>query len=249
MSETKNLWISFSVVGALTLIAGAYLFWSDHQNQKLLAESRVAREEWTRGVKSLIPVSLCPTYGYFMNCFDLNLSECRKRAIDVSHRCVDTAALEMPEHIQLPADGRRHGLRIAQCVDRSLEFQLRDRKKSEGSCSDPMTFGRAHPPPTVTKAEFMISMEAEIPASVCDAQSFFRLCYLVTDEDCMKETTGAVDQCLMHLDQFIPGAMQDQTDTAFFGARVGGCVGQKLDQVFAAQKMGRCQEPSAPSGN
>lgn len=99
---------------------------------------------------------------------------------------------------------------------------------------------------TVSKAEWIDSMTAILPASFCKPGMYFRECYDVTENECLETSMRATKTCLMkHRDEIPDPLVQPQEGTEW-GTKVGSCAGSVYDVSLIQRRSSneKCEDPS-----
>ncbi len=103
-----------------------------------LAQDSVSREAWSNHMEAALPDYLCQEDSYFVQCFELDLAQCRHSLGELTRRCLDRFADDIPDPIRPAEDGAIIGQMVGSCAGTQFDYEHRALKIDNPQCNDPM---------------------------------------------------------------------------------------------------------------
>lgn len=96
----------------------------------------------------------------------------------------------------------------------------------------------------VSKQRWINYMKTALPADFCKEEKYFRQCFEVSKQDCLKLATQTTQTCLDQTSPTMPQTLNLPQDGARFGRTVGSCAGTKYEQTFLSKRIDnpRCND-------
>lgn len=98
---------------------------------------QVSAKAWIDHMKAMMPAEVCQEGMYFMACFNVTAQQCNEAMSEHTDACVEQYRAQIPETLQLPADGTRWGQVLGSCAGGRFEMQLLKEKVQSAKCNDP----------------------------------------------------------------------------------------------------------------
>lgn len=89
---------------------------------------------------------------------------------------------------------------------------------------------------TISKAQFVEGIKAGLTEELCLDKSYFRKCFTLTKEDCLKEAKGDVDSCVSATESTMPAQFKQPADGQTWGEKIGKCAGAKFEINWTKKK-------------
>ncbi len=98
----------------------------------------------------------------------------------------------------------------------------------------------------VPKAKFVEAIKTGIPKAFCGEKAYFRKCFKVTEDQCLKEAARDTKTCLTSIDSEIPKELHQPADGKAWGTKIGTCAGTNYETTLAKSKISNadCNNPS-----
>lgn len=100
----------------------------------------------------------------------------------------------------------------------------------------------------VTRSQFIEAMRTSLPNAFCREDQYFRKCFNVTEDDCIREGLRATKTCLLSMESQIPQKLKQPEDGRTWGEKIGQCAGTAYESSLGADKKKLetkdCKDPS-----
>lgn len=89
----------------------------------------------------------------------------------------------------------------------------------------------------VSKEQFVEAMKTALPNAFCAEHQYFRKCFKVSEDDCIKEAMRATKTCLISMNEDLPPKLKQPDDGRKWGAKVGTCAGTGYETSLIKKKV------------
>jgi len=96
----------------------------------------INKDQWIGDVLTDFPEKFCGSEQYFCQCYDVDQGKCKDIVIAACKGCLDKYKDSIPNILTQPADGRKWGQVISECVGSAYDAALKDKKKKNEKCDN-----------------------------------------------------------------------------------------------------------------
>jgi hypothetical protein len=90
----------------------------------------------------------------------------------------------------------------------------------------------------ITKAQFLDAMKTGLANAFCADKTYFRKCFNVSEDECIKEALRSTKVCAASLESQIPEKLHQPDDGRKWGAEIGKCTGRTYELGLVKKKSG-----------
>jgi hypothetical protein len=97
----------------------------------------------------------------------------------------------------------------------------------------------------ITKAQFTEHMKTALPNVFCAENQYFRKCFKVSEDECIKEAVRATKVCIASMESDMPAKLQQPKDGESWGTKLGTCAGSNYEVSLNKKKIDSkdCNDP------
>jgi hypothetical protein len=98
----------------------------------------------------------------------------------------------------------------------------------------------------IDKKLFVDSMKTALPNAFCNEAQYFRKCYNITEDECIKEAMRATKVCLISMEGKMPAKFRQPKDGSEWGSKIGACSGTNYETSLRSKKISskECNDPA-----
>jgi hypothetical protein len=89
-------------------------------------------------------------------------------------------------------------------------------------------------------------MKTALPNAFCAERQYFRKCFKISEDICIKEALRATKVCLASMEDELPAQIHQPADGQKWGGKLGKCAGTAFETSLINNKVNSadCKDPS-----
>lgn len=102
------------------------------------AQDSISREAWSAYMQDALPEFLCHEDSYFVECFEVDIEQCKRSLSELARSCLESLAEHIPDPVRSAQEGHTAGQMIGSCAGSRYDLVNQALKISTEQCNDPM---------------------------------------------------------------------------------------------------------------